>query len=34
MKHPILRIDSVSDEVYEVSDLCIERLSGMRIWLF
>jgi DNA polymerase-3 subunit alpha (Gram-positive type) len=34
MKHPILRIRSVSDDVYEASDLRIEALSSLRIWVF
>ncbi|MEE2702750.1 MAG: 3'-5' exonuclease [Myxococcota bacterium] len=34
MKHPILRIDPVSDETYQVSGLHLERFSDLRIWLF
>lgn len=34
MKHPMLRITPVSDELYAVSELLIERLSAQRIWLF
>ena len=34
LKHPMLRITPVSDELYEVSELLIERLSERRIWLF
>jgi DNA polymerase III epsilon subunit-like protein len=34
MKHPMLRIAPVSDELYAVSELLIERLSTRRIWLF
>ena len=34
MKHPILRIHPVSDEVYEVSDLVLDGLSSKRLWLF
>lgn len=34
LKHPMLRIQPVSDELYEVSELLIERLSQRRIWLF
>ncbi len=34
VKHPILRIDPVSDEVYQVSGLHLERFSDLRIWLF
>lgn len=34
MKHPILRIEDVSDELYQVSDLRLEGLSKMRLWLF
>jgi DNA polymerase III epsilon subunit-like protein len=34
MKHPMLRIAPVSDELYAVSELLIERLSAQRIWLF
>jgi len=34
LKHPMLRIAPVSDEVYQVSELLIEELSQRRIWLF
>jgi len=34
MKHPILKIAEVSDELYEVSDLHIADLSQKRLWLF
>jgi len=34
LKHPMLRIKPVSDELYEISELLIERLSERRIWLF
>lgn len=34
LKHPMLRIAPVSDEVYAVSDLLIPELSRKRIWLF
>ncbi len=34
LKHPMLRIAPISDELYEVSELLIERLSERRIWLF
>ncbi len=34
MKHPILRIRPVSEGLYEVSDLKIEALSSLRIWVF
>lgn len=34
MKHPMLRIAPVSDVLYAVSDLLVERLSAKRIWLF
>lgn len=34
MKHPILQIDPISDELYEVSNLRIERMSSLRIWVF
>ena len=34
LKHPMLRIAPVSDEVYAVSDLLISALSRQRIWLF
>src|SRR6266850_4853255 len=34
VRHPMLRIAPVSDEVYAVSDLLISALSGQRIWLF
>lgn len=34
MKHPILRIDAVSDEIYEVSDLRIDAFSERRFWVF
>lgn len=34
MNHPILRIRPVSEGLYEVSDLKIEALSSMRVWVF
>jgi DNA polymerase-3 subunit epsilon len=34
VKHPMLRIAPVSDELYAVSELRIEDLSRKRIWLF
>ena len=34
LKHPMLRIASISDEIYTVAELTIERLSERRIWLF
>jgi DNA polymerase III alpha subunit (gram-positive type) len=34
VKHPILRIDAVSDEIYEVSDLRIDGFSERRFWVF
>ena len=34
MKNPILDLRPVSDEVYEVSNLLIERFSEQRFWLF
>ncbi len=34
MKHPMLRIAPVSDELYAVSDLDLAALSQQRIWLF
>ncbi len=34
LKHPMLRIAPVSDELYEISELAIERLSERKIWLF
>jgi DNA polymerase III epsilon subunit-like protein len=34
LKHPILRIEELSDELYQVSDLRIERFSSQRLWLF
>ena len=34
LKHPMLRIAPVSDELYAVSDLRVEALSKKRIWLF
>jgi DNA polymerase III epsilon subunit-like protein len=34
MKHPILQMRSVSDTVYEVSDLHIEAFSSLRLWIF
>lgn len=34
MKHPILRIEPVSDEVYSVAGLRLEHFSKLRIWLF
>ena len=34
MKHPVLALRDVSDEIYEASDLRIERFSEKRLWLF
>jgi DNA polymerase III epsilon subunit-like protein len=34
MKHPILQIETVSDEIYQVSDLCIDAFSECRFWVF
>jgi DNA polymerase-3 subunit epsilon len=34
LKHPKLRLQTVSDEIYTVSELLIEQLSEKRIWLF
>jgi DNA polymerase III subunit epsilon len=34
LKHPMLRIAPVSDELYAVSDLRLESLSKKKIWLF
>ena len=34
MTHPILLIHTVSDELYEVSDLELSNVSRMRIWLY
>lgn len=34
MKHPMLDIQPLSDELYQVSNLWIERLSQKRIWVF
>jgi len=34
MKHPILRIRPLSDDLYEVSDLRIDAVSSLRIWVF
>jgi DNA polymerase III epsilon subunit-like protein len=34
MRHPILAIDAVSDEIYEVSDLRIDGFSKRRLWVF
>jgi DNA polymerase III epsilon subunit-like protein len=34
MKHPILRIEEKSPEIYEVSDLFLGDLSQLRLWLF
>ncbi len=34
VKHPMLRIAPVSDELYAVSDLLIPELSRKKIWLF
>ncbi len=34
MKNPILDLRPVSDEIYEVSNLLIERFSEQRFWLF
>jgi len=33
-KHPILRIEEVSPELYQVSDLFIDHVSQRRLWLF
>ena len=30
----LLKIETVSDECYAVSDLCLENVSQMRLWLF
>ena len=34
MKHPILKLADVAPELYEVSDLRIERFSQRTLWLF
>ena len=34
LKHPMLRIAPVSDELYAVSDLDLAELSRKRIWLW
>jgi len=34
MRHPILKIAEVSPELYEVSDLLLERFSRLKLWLF
>jgi DNA polymerase III epsilon subunit-like protein len=34
LRHPMLRIAPVSDELYAVSDLLLTELSKRRIWLF
>ena len=34
MRHPILEIEEISDEHYQVSDLDLRDLSRMRIWLW
>jgi DNA polymerase III subunit epsilon len=34
LKHPMLRIAPVSDELYAVSELLVPVLSSQRIWLF
>ena len=34
MRHPILQIRPISDELYEVSDLLVENVSRQRFWLF
>lgn len=34
MKHPILKLADVAPELYEVSDLAIERFSERTLWLF
>ncbi len=34
MKHPMLKLTPVSDELYEASELLIERFSQRRLWLF
>ena len=34
MKHPILKLEELSDEYYQVSDLDLPELSRLRIWLW
>ena len=34
MKHPILDIREISDELYEARGLDLESFSSLRIWLF
>jgi DNA polymerase III epsilon subunit-like protein len=34
LNHPILRINPVSEERYEVSDLNLEGLSRLRLWIY
>ena len=34
VKHPILRLEEISDELYRASDLRIEQVSDKRLWLF
>jgi DNA polymerase-3 subunit epsilon len=34
MRHPIVRLREVSDEIYEVSGLDLPRFSERRLWLF
>jgi DNA polymerase III epsilon subunit-like protein len=34
VKHPVLKIAEISPELYEVSDLRLERFSQRRLWLF
>jgi DNA polymerase-3 subunit epsilon len=34
LTHPVLALRDVSDEIYEASDLYIERFSEKRLWLF
>ena len=34
MKHPILKLEEVSDDFYQVSDLDLRELSERRIWLW
>lgn len=34
LSHPVLRLRPISDERYEVSDLHIESLSSLRLWVF
>ncbi len=34
MTHPILHLEEISPEIYQVSDLLLERFSRLNLWLF